>query len=88
VRRLLVAVTLGLVVLVGAPTAHAADYPPKSPGIGIPSRPTPAGQPTGAGGLPATGSNNLGNELGIGAGLIVAGGTILVVTRRRRSLRG
>jgi hypothetical protein len=87
VRTLLVAAALGLVVLFGAPAAHADDYPPSSPGIGIHTRPAPPGQPTGAaGGLPATGSNNLGSKLGVGAGLIVAGSTILVVTRRR-SLR-
>lgn len=83
-RGLLVAVALGLVVLVGVPAAHAADYPPGSPGIGIPGRPAP-GQPTGI--LPRTG-NDMSYELGIGAGLILVGGTILVVTRRRRAVRG
>ena len=80
-RRLLVAVGLALVVLVGGtgPAAAQADYPPGSPGIGVPSRPA---EPGPGGGLPATG-NEARRELALGAGLIVAGGAILAATRRR-----
>ena len=94
-RGMLVAVALGLVVLVGGPAAHAAqaDYPPGSPGIGVPSQPAP-GQPAPAGPerllreglLPQTG-NDLGGKLALGAGLIVAGGAIVIVTRRRSAHR-
>jgi LPXTG-motif cell wall-anchored protein len=83
VRQLLVAIVLGLVVLVGAPAAGAADYPPGSPGVGVPNR--SATGSTSA--LPRTGGD-LTRELSLGAALLVAGGTILFVTRRRRGSHG
>jgi LPXTG-motif cell wall-anchored protein len=84
VRRLLAVVTLGLVVLLGVPAAHAAEYPPGSPGTGISTRPAAPGQVLE---LAETGGD-ITRELGIGAGLIVVGGTLLIVTRRRRAVRG
>jgi LPXTG-motif cell wall-anchored protein len=81
VRGLLVAVVLAFVVLVGGPAAYAADtdYPPGSPGIGVPSRPA---EPIS--GLPRTG-NDISRQLALGIGLIVTGGVILIAVRRRRA---
>jgi LPXTG-motif cell wall-anchored protein len=80
VRGLLVAVAMALVVLVGAPAAAAqSDYPPGPPGIGVPGRPAPPGPD-----LPQTGTE-IRHELALGAGLIAAGGTILIAVRRRRA---
>jgi LPXTG-motif cell wall-anchored protein len=83
-RGVLVALVLGLIMLVGVPAASAADYPPGSPGVGAPNRPVPS-EPSAS--LPRTGGD-LFDELGIGAGLVVAGGAILIATRRRRGLHG
>jgi LPXTG-motif cell wall-anchored protein len=84
-RRFVASIVFALLVLVAVPAARAADYPPGSPGSGISSRQAQAGQSLD--GLAQTGTD-LTHELGIGAGLIVIGGTILLVTRRRRVVRG
>jgi LPXTG-motif cell wall-anchored protein len=81
-RAVLVGLVLGLVMLVGMPAVSAAEYPPGSPGIGTPDRAIPSGT---SGALPRTGGDFY-DEMGIGAALIVAGGAILIVTRRRRGL--
>ena len=79
-RGLLVAVAMALVVLVGGPAATAqSDYPPETPGVGIPERPAPP-----APDLARTGTE-LRSELVLGVGLIAVGGTILLAARRRRS---
>jgi LPXTG-motif cell wall-anchored protein len=85
VRGLLAALVLGLIMLLGMPLAHAGEYPPGPPGPGTSARPAPPGQPLEQ--LAETGGD-VGRELGVGAGLIAAGGAILVVTRRRRGVRG
>ena len=84
-RRFVAVTVFALLVLVVVPAARAADYPPGSPGTGISTRQAQTGQPLN--GLAQTGTD-LTHELGIGAGLIVVGGTILLVTRRRRVVRG
>ena len=84
-RRLVAVMVFALLVLVVVPAARAADYPPGSPGTGISTRQARAGQSLD--GLARTGTD-ITHELGIGAGLIVVGGTILLVTRRRRIVRG
>jgi LPXTG-motif cell wall-anchored protein len=84
-RRLVAVMVFALLVLVVVPAARAADYPPGSPGTGISTRQARPGQSLD--GLARTG-NDITPELGIGAGLIVIGGTILLVTRRRRVVRG
>ena len=43
-----------------------------------------AGTAAAAGSLPVTGSNNTGTYTAIGAGLIVAGGALVLIVRRRR----
>jgi LPXTG-motif cell wall-anchored protein len=84
-RRFVAVTVFALLVLVVVPAARAADYPPGSPGTGISTRKARPGQPLDD--LARTGTD-ITHELGIGAGLIVIGGTVLLVTRRRRVVRG
>jgi hypothetical protein len=91
-RRLLAAIIFGLVLLVAAPAALAAegDYPPEAGSSGVVRHdpaPGPAVDPQLAGedSLAGTGSDVAG-ELGVGAGLILLGSTTLLLVRRRRGM--
>jgi hypothetical protein len=88
-RRVLAGIIFGLVLVVTAPAALAAeaDYPPQAGKSGV-ARRAPAAAPTvesqlaEEGGLAGTGSD-LADELAFGGGLIVLGGLVLLLRRRR-----
>jgi hypothetical protein len=86
-RRLLAATIFGLVMLVTAPAALADDYPPPPPSSGVSQRATPPAPVVESeqvdDGLALTGTD-VTRELGVGAALILLGGTILLIGRRRR----
>ena len=87
-RRLLATIIFGLVLLM-APAALAAegDYPPEAASAGV-ERHAQAPGPvvdftvSEEDGLAGTGWDVAG-ELGVGAGLILLGGTVLLLVRRR-----
>lgn len=92
-----------LVAAPAAQASQASDYPPRTSGSGIFRRaPAPAPPPTSPPAPPPaaisrqrpqsdlvrTGGDAM-RELGVGTGLVVLGGAILIVTRRRRvAVRG
>ena len=86
-RRLLAASVSGLILLLAAPAALAADYPPKAVKSGVVRRAAPPAPVInvvpGEDSLAGTGLDTS-VELGLGAGLILVGGTVLLVVRRRR----
>ena len=91
-HRLLAAIIFGMVLLVTAPAALAAegDYPPEAASAGV-ERHAQAPGPvvdftvSEEDGLAGTGWDVAG-ELGVGAGLILLGGTVLLLVRRRGGL--
>ena len=88
-HRLLAAIIFGMVLLVTAPAALAAegDYPPEAASAGV-ERHAQAPGPvvdftaTDEDGLAWTGLDVAG-EVGVGAGLMLLGGTVLLLVRRR-----
>ena len=88
-RRLLAAIIFGMVLLVTAPAALAAegDYPPEGASAGV-ERHAQAPGPvvdftaTDEDGLAWTGLD-VAAEVGVGAGLMLLGGTVLLLVRRR-----
>ena len=89
-HRLLAAIIFGMVLLVTAPAALAAegDYPPEAASAGVKRHvqaPGPVVDFTATekeDGLAWTGLDVAG-EVGVGAGLMLLGGTVLLLVRRR-----